>query len=38
MLRILNPSYGVNFIVWRRQGVNSESQNSIATREIVSIM
>ncbi len=35
---VLNPSFYVNFIVWRGQGANSGSQNSAAVREIASIM
>ena len=38
MLRVINPSFYANFIVWRGQGANYGSQNSAAIREIASIM
>ena len=38
MLRIFNPSFDANFIVWCGQNINSGFQNGITAREIAFII
>lgn len=38
ILRILNPSFDANVIVWRGQGTKRKSYNSAAVKRIASIM